>query len=211
MGSIVLEGIINCHSEDAIQEALDDIPSDMNNLYRRIELTILNNPRKANTALAKAILQWTICASRLLTLKELSQALRPEFPEMLDLRRTIQDICGKFIIINNTGQVTIVHQTARDYLIKNPGNKSFIDPGKGHEELFIKSVSVLCDPSLRFKFTHGQHSLRSTQPFLFYAATSWMHHLRNTRAASDEALDKLVKLFKNLSVLTWIHALALVG
>ncbi len=208
---LVLEDIINCHSEDAIQEALDDIPSDMNNLYRRMELTILNNPRKANTALAKAILQWTICASHLLTLKELSQALRPQFPEMLDLRRTIQDICGQFLIINNTGQVTIVHQTARDYLIKNPSNESFIDPGKGHEELFRKSVSVLCDPSLRFKFTHGQHALRSTDPFLFYAATSWMHHLRNTRAASNEALDKLVELFKNLSVLTWIHALALVG
>jgi WD40 repeat protein/pimeloyl-ACP methyl ester carboxylesterase len=208
---LVLEDIVNCHSEDAIKEALDDIPSDMNNLYRRMELTILNNPRKGHTALAKALLQWAICASRLLTLKELSQALRPEFPEMLDLRRTIQDVCGQFVIINNTGQVTIVHQTARDYLIKNANNESFIDPRKGHGELFTKSVSVLCDPSLRFKLTHGQHALRSTEPFLFYAATSWMYHLRHTRAASDEALDKLVKLFKNLSILTWIHALALVG
>jgi len=208
---LVLEDIVGCHSEDAIQQALNDIPSDMNNLYRRMELAILNQPRKANIALAKAILQWTICASRLLTLKELSQALRPEFPEMLDLRRTVQDICGQFMIVNSTGQLTMVHQTARDYLIQNSSSESFIDLGKGHEELFIKSVSVLCDPSLRSKLTHGQHALCSTEPFLFYAATSWMHHLRNTRAASDEALDKIVSLFKNLSVLTWIHALALVG
>jgi len=208
---LVLEEIVNCHSEDAIQEALNDIPSDMNNLYRRMELAILNNPRKANTALAKALLQWTICASRLLTLKEMSQALKPEFSEMLDLRRTIQDVCGQFMIISNTGQVTIVHQTARDYLIKNSNNESFINPIKAHGQLFIKSVSVLCDPSLRAKLTHGQHALRSTEPFLFYAATSWMYHLRHMRVASDEALEKLVRLFKNLSVLTWIHALALVG
>ncbi|KAL9614137.1 MAG: hypothetical protein Q9167_001347 [Letrouitia subvulpina] len=208
---LVLEDIVNCHSEDAIQEALSDIPSDMNSLYRRMVLNILDNPRKANTALAKALLQWTICASRLLTLKELSQALKPEFPEMLDLRRTIQDVCGHFVIINNTGQVTLVHQTARDYLMKSSSKESFIDPIKGHEELFLKSVSVLCDQSLRVKLTHGQYSLRSTEPFIFYAATSWMYHLRNMRIASDEALEKLVKLFKNLSVLTWIHALAIIG
>ena len=208
---LVLEDIVDCHSEEAIQEVLNDIPRDMNNLYRRMELTILNNPRKSDTALAKTLLQWTICASRLLTLKELSQALRPEYPEMLDLRRTIQDVCGHFMIISSKGQATIVHQTARDYLIKDANKGSFIDPKNGHEELFMKSASALCDPSLRFRLTHGQHALSSTEPFLFYAATSWMYHLRNMRAASDEALDKLVKLFKNLSVLTWIHTLALIS
>lgn len=207
---LVLEDIVNCHSEDAIRETLNDIPSGMNNLYRRMELNILNNPREANTALARALLQSTICASRLLTLKELSQALKPEFPEMLDLRRTIQDVCGHFLIINNTNQVTLVHQTARDYLIKSPSRESFVDPIKGHEEFFFKSISVLCDQSLRVKLTYGQNALCSTEPFIFYAATSWMYHLRNMRTASDEALDKLVKLFKNLFILTWIHALAIV-
>ncbi|KAI4209636.1 MAG: hypothetical protein LQ351_007436 [Letrouitia transgressa] len=207
---LILEDIVSCHSEDAIQEALSDIPSDMNNLYRRMEQTILNNPRKANIALAKALLQWTICASRLLTLKELSQALKPEFPEMLDLRRTIQDVCGHFMVVKNTDQVTLVHQTARDYLFKNSSKESFIDPIKGHEEFFFKSVTVLCDQNLRVKLTLGQNTLCRTEPFVFYAATSWMYHLRNMRTASDEALDKLIKLFKNLSVLTWIHALAIV-
>jgi WD40 repeat protein/pimeloyl-ACP methyl ester carboxylesterase len=208
---LVLEEIVKCHSEDAIQRTLNNIPSTMSSLYRRMELTILNNPRKADTALAKALLQWAIFSSRLLNLQELSQALRPEFPEMLDLRRTIQDICGQFIIINTTGQVTIVHQSARDYLVTNANNERLIDPRKAHEELFTKSVSVLGDANLRHKLTYGQHALRSTEPFLFYAATSWMYHLRSTMAASDEALDELIKLFKNMSVLIWIHALALVG
>ena len=208
---LVLEEIVNCHSEDAIQEALSDIPSGMNNLYRRMELTILNNPRKATTALARTLLQWTACASRLLTLEELSQALKPGFSKMLDLRRTIQDVCGQFMIISNTDQVTFVHQTARDYLIHNSSNDCLIDTIRGHGELFIKSVLVLCDPSLRLKLTHGPHALRNTEPFLFYAATSWMYHLQNMGAASDEALDQLLKQFRNISVLTWIHALALIG
>ena len=208
---LVLEDIVNCHSEAAIQEALDNVPSDMNKLYRRMELAILNNPRPATVALAKALFQWTICGSRLLTLKELSQALKPEFPEILDLRRTIQDVCGQFMIVNDAGQVTVVHQTARDYLIKSSDNESFLDLMEGQRELFIKSISVLCDTGLRMKFTRDQHALRSTEPFLFYAATSWMFHLRNMRVASDEALDMLIKLFQDLSILTWIHALALLG
>ena len=208
---LVLEDIINCHSKDEIQEALNDIPDGMNNLYRRMELSILNCPRKANTVLAKAILQWLTCASRLLTLEELSQALRPELPEMLDLKRTIQDVCGQFIMMNSAGQVTIVHQTARDFLIRGADSESFIDLQKGHGELFMKSVSVLCDPSLRSKLTHSQHALRNTEPFLFYAATSWTYHLRNMGEAADGPLDMLVGLFKHLSVLTWIHALALLG
>ncbi|KAG8525535.1 uncharacterized protein KY384_009179 [Bacidia gigantensis] len=208
---LVLDDIVNCHSEDAIQEALNDIPSDMNIMYRRMELSILNNPRKSNTALAKALLQWIICASRLLNLKELSQALRPEFPEMLDLRRTIQDVCGHFMVVSKTGQVTLVHQTAREYLTKNSENESLIDPQKGHEKLFLKSVSVLCDQSLRIKLTHGQRALSNTEPFIFYAATSWMYHLRHVKIASDESLDRLVTMFGSLYVLTWIHALAIVG
>ena len=193
---LVLEDIINCHSEDAIQAALGDIPNDMNDLYRRMERTLLNNPRKANLALAKAILQWTTCASRLLNLRELSQALTPEIPELLDLRRTIQDVCGQFTVINDAGQVTVVHQTARDYLTKKSGDEPFVNVDEAHVKLFQKSISVLCDPGLRYKFTHSQHVLRTAEPFLFYAATSWMYHLRNIRFSSDDILDTLLEIIQ---------------
>ena len=46
---------------------------------------------------------------------------------------------------------------------------------------------------------------------MLYAATSWKYHLRHTDAASEETLDMLVKLFKNSSVLVWIHLLAQMG
>ena len=208
---LVLEDIVNCHSEDAIQDALRDIPNDMNDLYRRMELSILNNPRKSNIALAKAILQWATCACRLLTLEELSQALRPEIPELLDPRRTIQDVCGQFTSINDAGQVTVVHQTAREYLTKSSGDKSFVNVDEAHAKLFRKSISVLCDPKLRYKLTHSQSALRTAENFLFYAATSWTFHLRHIKISSNEIFDSVLDLFKSTSVLTWIHLLALFG
>ena len=208
---LVLEDIVNCHSEDDIQATLRDIPNDMNDLYRRMETTMLNNPRKANLALAKTILQWTTCASRLLNLRELSQALTPEIPELLDLRRSIQDVCGQFTVINDAEQVTVVHQTARDYLTKKLDDEPFVNVDEAHVKLFRKSISVLCDPSLRYKFTDSQHVLRTAKPFLFYAATSWMYHLRYIRYPSDDILDTLLDFLKSTSVLAWIHALALTG
>ena len=208
---LVLEEILNCHTEDDIHKALDNIPADMDKLYRRMEQVILSNPRKANIALAKVLLQWTICASRLLTVEELSQALRPEFPEILDIRRSIQDICGQFLIVKTTGHVTIIHKTARDYLLRPATITSIIDVAKAHEELFIKSISEICDHNLRLKLTHDHQALFRTKSFLLYSATSWMFHLRKTRAASDEIFKNVLNLFNNLFVLIWIQTLALVG
>lgn len=205
---LVLEEILNCHTEEAIQEALDEIPGGLGRLYQRMELAILDNSRKANRILAKALLQWIICAHRPLTLRELSQALRPEFPEFIDLRRTIHDVCGQFIVVDHAGKVGILHPTAREYLLKSSNTEIAIDSRRAHGQLLVKTVSTLLDPGFRFKLMQGHHSLRRTDSFVLYAATSWIYHLRHADATSGDALDTLVKLFKSSSVLVWIHLLA---
>jgi WD40 repeat protein len=208
---LVLEEILKCHTENSIQETLDQIPEGMNSLYQHMELGILNNQRKSDRILAKSLFQWTICAQRPLTLKELSQALRPENPEFLDLRRTIQDVCGQFILVGQNGQVGMVHQTARDYLTTTFNSEISIDLRQAHEHLFKKTVTTLLDPRLRLRLTQNQHALQSTNAFVFYASISWAYHLRHSRTTSDEAFDLLVKLLKSPFVLTWIHSLALAG
>ncbi|KAN0090022.1 WD40 repeat-like protein [Hyaloscypha variabilis] len=208
---LVLEEILSCHTEEAIQETLEEIPNDISKLYRRMEMAILNNPRKSNKVLAKALFQWTICARRSLTLLELSQALKPEFPDFIDLTRTIQDVCGQFVLVDQTGHIGMVHQTARDYLIQTSNNEIAISTKEAHGNLFRKSLSTLLDPKVRYKLSQGNHAVQSTEPFLFYAATSWSYHLRLTHLKSDETLDVLLKLFKGPQVLAWIHSLALIN
>jgi WD40 repeat protein len=208
---LVLEEIVSCHTEEAIEKILDEIPSDMSKFYQRMELAILNNPRKADRHLAKALLQWTICAHRSLTLTELSQALKPEFSEFLDLKRTVQEVCGQFISVDQMGRVGVVHQTAREYLVKSSDTEISIDPGEAHGQLFMRTISFLLDPKLRSKLTLEQRAAENTEPFAFYAATSWTYHLQHSGETSDEALEILMKLFNTSSVLTWVHAVALIG
>jgi len=154
---LVLEEILSCHSEEAIQETLEDIPSDMSELYQHMETVILNNPRKSNRILAKALFQWTVCASRSLTLLELSQALKPEYADFFDLKRMIHDVCGQFVLVDQSDHVGMIHQTARDYLIQTSNKEIAIHTKEAHARLFEKCITTLMDPNLRFKLTQVKH------------------------------------------------------
>ncbi|KAL3419421.1 NACHT and WD domain-containing protein [Phlyctema vagabunda] len=207
---LIMQEILDCHSEEGIQETLAQIPDNMNKFYERMELSIMNEPKETTRRLAKTLLQWTICSHHSLSLKELSQALRPEFPEFLDLKRTIQDVCGHFISVDHNGYVAMVHQTAREYLVQSSG-KLYIDVKEGHGHLFRKAISTLLDPTLRSKLTQSRYTLSASDPFISYAAVSWVYHLRERGEFLHEDLKMLLKLFGSTSVLVWIHAVALTG
>ncbi len=205
---LVLEEVSSCHTEQDIRDTLEDIPDGMSQLYQRMEQAIANSSKRTRM-LAKTILQWAICAHRPLALTELAQALAPEYSEFPDLRRTIQDVCRQFVIVDDTDHVIMVHQTARDYLTKTPNLQISINAKGAHAELFTKTVTSILDPNLRSHLAQGQSQFRSTKPFVFYAATAWTYHLRHA-TYSDEILSLLVKFFTGLSVITWIHSIALV-
>lgn len=206
---LVLEEILECHTQQAIMQTLEEVPAGMGALYQRMELTISTKPKEADRVLAKTLLTWIVCAYRPLTLKELSQALNPEFPEFLDLKRTIQDVCGQFVVVDDSSRVGMVHKTARDYLTQTRNLRFFIDEKKSHEELFAKTISFLLRPELRSKLGLNQQAVCTTEPFLLYAMPSVMHHLRQAATTSEAMMNQLVKFFEGPSVLTWVHSLAL--
>ena len=208
---LVLEEVLHCHTEQAIRETLEDIPGDISKLYQRMEKGITENSRKADQTLAKILLQWTICARRPLTLTELAQALKPDFSGFPDLKRTIQDVCKQFVVVDDVDHVAMVHQTAREYLTKTSKVGLYIDVKESHERLFAKTVRSLTDPKLRSKLFWGQQALQTAEPFLIYAATSWTYHLRHAVSTSDEVLDLLVRFLNGQCVLNWISTLAIIG
>ena len=206
---LVLEELSACHTQEAIQKTLEELPAGMTGLYQRMESHITNKPRREDRMLAKSILTWAICAHRSLTLTEISQALQADFPGFLDLRSTIPDVCGHFFIIDQQSHVVVVHQTARDYLTKTSECQIRVDIETAHQEIFLKTMSLLLQSNLRSQLGHGHRVIQSKQPFLSYAATAWMYHLRQSGTTSDVMLDLLVKFFRGPFVITWIHLLAL--
>lgn len=202
---LVLEEIVYCHTASGIQETLDEFPSDMQKLYDRMEHAILKHPRESSRLLAKALLRWTIGARRPMSLRELSQALEPDFPEILDLRRTISDVCGQFIRVDASDYVAMIHQTAREYLVQPRKTELFIDVQANHEALCIKTVSALLGSRITSDMIDND---APSQSYLLYAATSWMYHLKASKSGSGKLLDVLVKFFHSSAFPLWVHLLS---
>ena len=205
---LVLEEIACCQTASDVQETLDEFPSDMQKLYDRMEHTILELPRSSSRLLAKDLLQWTVGARRPMCLRELSQALEPDFPEILDLRRTISDVCGHFIRVDTSGCVVMIHQTAREFLVQPRETELFIDMRANHEALCIKTLSALLDSGLTSDMVDSGAASHS---YLLYSATSWMYHLTASKISSGKLLDVLVRFFDGGAFPLWVHLLSMKG
>ncbi|KAI2467412.1 hypothetical protein F4781DRAFT_311348 [Annulohypoxylon bovei var. microspora] len=205
---LVLEEIMGCHTEEDINDVLEDIPDDMTQLYERMEQSLISSTRGSTNRLIRTLFEWCICAHRPLNLKEISQALQPEFQGFLDLKRTIKDACGQFIRVEESNAVSLLHYTARDYFM-NSSKNFLIHPQWTHEKLLINTLRVLEDPELRWKLSQGEHALQTSEPFVFYSAVNWSFHLGQSNTTSSKCLDLLVKFFRGPSALIWIHAIGL--
>lgn len=202
--TLVMNDVAQCHTETAIEQTLDELPAELEPLYQRMESLLASSPKASNRGLTKAILTWVTCSSRPLTIEELAQALMPEYSGIFDLEHTAVQLCGGFVVVDNKRQVVMVHQTAREYLIKTPGLQYSILPRSAHRDLFVKCVTFLSTLSPRTR-----SDLSSLQPFVMYAATSWFYHLALIAALADHTqLITLAKFLQGSSVLSWINLMA---
>jgi WD40 repeat protein len=201
---LVLREILACHTEDEVRQSLHDIPSDMTSFYKRMENAIAKNPARANTTLAKTLLHWSVCSRRRLKLEELEGAM----PSILNLRRTINEICGQLVVVDAGGTVGLIHQTAGEYLTGPSASELHIDRVCAHEELCLATIAALSRPGLRVEATEQPQAVKQAVSFTTYAATSWTCHLLES-SQSDKSIDAAAKFLHGTAVLTWIHILAL--
>ena len=203
---LAVKEIMQSHGEDDIKQALEEVPSGMEPLYHRMEATIAHLTRASDKSLARLILLWTLYSRQPLGAKDLLRALLPDFPSILDLKHTIDQVCGHFVVVDSKDRIALVHQTAREYLMKASKLTFRLDQHESHEELFQRTLSVWLDPNIRS--ASGQ---TVPPPFYHYSATSWAYHLNRSSVIADVSLDLLVKFFQNSYVLYWIQALAALG
>ncbi|MCJ1438602.1 hypothetical protein MMC27_007992 [Xylographa pallens] len=204
---LVINEILQCHTQGAVTEALTEIPADLEAFYSRMHAILEKSLRAADLVMGRTILLWITHARRSLTLAELDQALQPEYPMILDLKSTVSKVCGEFVVVDNLSQISMIHSTAREYLIKNLNSRVRGSEVAAHQHMFTKCMTVLGEPGVR-----SQVQRLAAPSLLLYAATSWPYHLELTSAFSDEAsLILLMKFFRGSFVLTWIHILAIAG
>ena len=194
------------HTQADVELALQQLPVGMEGLYDRMAASIIQNPSVTDRTLASNIIQCITCSLRLLTVTELAQALNLDTVNVLDFQRSIVDLCGGFVVIDNGGNVAMIHQTAREYLFNRTGHSFFVDTGTAHEQLFLNCIRSLLTVGLRAKVKTNQ-----TPEFLEYAANSWSSHLTLSPRHSKEVEGSLHEFLNGHWVLTWIYVLATNG
>lgn len=208
--SLVLKELETTHSEQQIQEVLDSIPSEMDSLYTRILQNMAIVPR--NKTLAQAILRWTVCAVRPLTVAELKEAIRLDLGEVVPrLERTVESVCGHLIHVDGRSRVQLAHETVRAFLIKDGLLSPFaIDRIKEHSRLAEVCLRYLCSDELkssRFRRQGSASRVVKRSVFADYATVYFAEHIVRSSSSNDRQIIALNTFFA-MNILTWIEIVA---
>lgn len=202
--SLVISEISQCHTQEDVQEALLSVPTDLEDLYLRMNASLERRLRDVDQKLAKDIFEWVVCARRALSLDELRHALSSDHPKLLDLAFTIGKVCGDFVVVDNQQTVSMIHLTAKDFLLQNLDLKFHIPEKETHHRLLLKCLTAV--QNFETQMSRGPVKITT---FMQYAATSWPFHLqRSLDEADQDSSAILAEFFSTPCVLTWIYLLA---
>lgn len=210
--SLILQELKQAHTSAEIRQVLEDVPSDMNDLYSRI-LSSMSRAPHYGKVLAKAILTWAVCCSRPLTTDELYQALQIDIKDRIDdIKMSIESRCGQFVYVDAQSRVQMVHQTARDFLLSSSDFSDFgVDERVGHRRLLTTCMEYLNGTEMRGS-RHRKPStgriIREQGPFVDYACNSSFEHIVHVSSHDEEVLLILAKFLSSSNVLSWIEYIA---
>ncbi len=211
---LVVDQLSNVYSLTGIRKVLAEVPADMDSLYIRIIET--RSQATVNKTLAKAILRWTVCASRPLSTDELRCALQLDINDKIfNLENTIASVCGQLVYVDNYSRVLMVHQTAREFLLKlDKSNEFSIQLEEGHGRLARACLNFLCGPEMKAPSSRrpGLAQLPAKRSaFVDYACTCFYEHIRQTTSADNTLLSQLGAFLDSLEILSWIEYAAQTG
>ncbi|KAK5680097.1 hypothetical protein LTS10_008047 [Elasticomyces elasticus] len=226
IGFAMLE-LLKKETTTEILKALHTLPQGLDSMYCRM-LAQIDDSHKATCS---SILQWVTLAVRPLTLLELAAATGTNATEYATQRQAIRDevmACGALVRVG-VETVGLVHQSARDYLLKCEVNIT-----RGHydlavfcverlDQLFYFSIEAqkpLDDYSLRFWPNHarasgalGEGLLTRSQIFKYYAAYRLDYWLKNNYDMDGHILHMYhtpvpsIHIASYLGILPWVQAL----
>ena len=204
---LVVSQILDCHTEDDVEEALTQVPQELGPLYERMDSELALRSKVNDQKLGLTILRWVSCSRHPLGLSELAQALESDYPRLMDLKHTIHQVCGEFVVVDKREYVSMIHSSAREYLTQNEHLNYYVDVTVAHQLLFTKCIASLASTGPKMKI-----GLNHDRSFMLYAATSWPYHLERSEGSRDQdTLLTIANFFRKASMLSWIHVLSTHG
>ena len=211
---LVLKELSSSYSEGAMSQALEDVPTEMKALFRRI-LDQMSKILRGKD-LIQAVLAWTTCAIRPLTVKELEGALRLDTQDnFANLEDSVTALCGQLVSVDKLGKVRMVHATAQEFLLSEGLKSEFaISPTEANTRITRICLRYLIGEELRPPRSTRRGPVRNSADkraaFSTYACHSFSYHLIKADPGNMEILA-LIKSFLESNILSWIEVMAQTG
>ena len=209
---LVMRQLQDIYTSEEIEEILREVPEEMDALYNR-NLQILES-RPRTKRLARAVLTWTLCATRPLTVEELKNAIRLDLKTMVarDLEKSVSTLCCQFVFVDKHNRVHIVHETARTFLLDSNLQSEFqVQMSRGNVQLGLACLEYLTSEEMAAsrKRRSSSNLLRETNKSALasYACSSFSEHLVRSASSSDPLFLALRK-FLQTNILVWIERMA---
>lgn len=208
--SLVMKKLEEAVSKEEVQRILNSVPTEIGDLYRHIMIKIMAAPTKN---IARAIIRWTLCSFRPLSVDELKGALKFDVDETLSqLEKTAGSICGHLVSIDTESKVKIAHQTVREFLFENHDEFQFMmNRADEHARISDMCLAYLSSEEMKSpRFRRGISSRSKTHfksPFAAYAMVYFSDHIARSSSSDSVRLASLNKFLINNSF-AWIEAIA---
>ncbi|KAK1765476.1 hypothetical protein QBC33DRAFT_544396 [Phialemonium atrogriseum] len=211
---------------EEIKRVLESTPSTMDDLYKRILLSMEQATFGKDSA--KSILVWATYSFRPLSTDEMHEAVEVDINDKIDrVDRLISRSCSNLVYVDRYDKVQLIHMTAREFLGRKDANKGseftsefMVDKADGHRriakvclEYLIQSSKVaprarrlLSDPDLA-----SQGSPATARAFTDYASKFLFQHLNLIKSTDTEMFITLSKFLSSNSVLLWIEYISARG
>ena len=210
--ALVVKKIEDAVSKEQVQSILTSVPGEIDDLYTAICHHLMAVPE--NFRIAQAILRWTLCSLRPLSVEELKEALKLDIGESLyQLEKTVGSICGHLVRVDTESRVRAAHQTVREFLFRERGSSEFtMVKEQEHSRIVGVCLTHLRGDEMkppRFRRGHSSTSQKRARrsPFAEYAVTHFSDHLSFTAATDAKHLIDL-NHFVTTNSLSWIEAVA---
>ena len=211
--SLVMKILAESYSEEAAEEILEEVPTDMNSLYSEMLGNVLQNRRAV--VLARSLYMWTLLSSRPLKVDGLQVAIKKDTDQTVrNLAELIPTISGQLVIVNQQREAEIIHQTAKSYLLQQDMHPDLaLEKVQCHTRMAHICLRMLAGDSTK---THPPRTLpRPSTSFLSipvadltdYACEYFSDHLQRSSADDDNNWDLLCR-FLECNILIWIEFLA---
>ena len=211
---LVLDELEKVYTNESITQILNSIPEGMISYYERtIRVMAENNLEKH---VAKAVLLWVVACSRTLLIAELSSALKLDINTVLpSAKSAVEGLCGQLIYVDHrSGLVSLVHTTAREFLLSESAGEFLVNKPKAHERVALTCLRLLSSSEMKpprsLRMLNKTREKQEESPLLDYAITQFSEHIYSASAETDEVLLAL-DFFLRTNVLSWIERIAQKG